>query len=122
VALWTSSQHPASTSSIAIIDLRLSSPTRGVEKTDDAVAAKVRRDADRLQVILPPGSEGSYEFELLPYDQLIPVIRGSAQATVDGDRIILNLTVRLGRLAPGGYSLALRREGSEWVHYKLILE
>jgi hypothetical protein len=28
----------------------------------------------------------------------------------------------LGKLMPGRYSLALRREGSEWVYYPLILK
>ena len=76
VAVWMSTQHPAATSNVAIIDLRLSSPTRGTENAVGAVAGKVRRDADRWQIILPPGSEGSYEFELLRYDLVTPVIRG----------------------------------------------
>jgi hypothetical protein len=32
------------------------------------------------------------------------------------------LPIEVERLTPGRYSLALRREGSEWVYYPLILE
>lgn len=123
IAIWTISQRPTATfGGVAMIDLRLSSPTRGIEKTEGSAAGIVHRDVGRMQLILPPGSEGSYEFELLPYGQETPVIRGSAQATVDGERIILNLSARFGGFAPGEYLLALRRAGSEWAYYKLIFE
>jgi hypothetical protein len=122
VAVWTSTQHPAATSSVAIIDLRLSSPTRGTENDMRAVAATVHRDTNRLRVILPPGSEGSYEFELLGYEQSMAVLRGAAQTTVEKDQVILNLTARLARLTPGKYSLALRHGDSGWEYYPLIVE
>jgi hypothetical protein len=122
VAVWMSSQHPAATFSVAIIDLRLISPTRGTENAVGAVAAKVRRDANRLRVILPPGSEGSYEFELLGYERSMAVLRGAAQTTVEKDQVILNLTASLARLTPGKYSLALRHGDSDWEYYSVTIE
>jgi hypothetical protein len=122
VAVWTSSQHPAATSSVAIIDLRLSSPTRGTENAIGAVAARVHRHTQRLQVILPPGSEGSYEFELLNYERSTAVLRGTAQTTVEKDQVILNLTANLVRLTPGKYSFALRHGDSPWEYYSVTIE
>jgi hypothetical protein len=122
VAVWTSSQHPAATSSVAIIDLRLSSPTRGTENAVGAVAATVHRDTNRLRVILPPGSEGSYEFELLGYEQSTAVLRGAAQTTVEKDQVILNLTASLAHLTPGKYSFALRHGDSPWEYYSVAIE
>jgi hypothetical protein len=122
LAVWTSSQHPAATSSVAIIDLRLSSPTRGTENAVGADAAKVRRDANRLRVILPPGSEGSYEFELLGYKRSMAVLRGAAQTTVEKDQVILNLTASLAHLTQGKYSLALRHGDSDWEYYSVTIE
>jgi hypothetical protein len=122
VAVWTSSQHPAATSSVAIIDLRLSSPTRGTGNVVGAVAATVRRDTNRLRVILPPGSEGSYEFELRGYERSTEVLRGVAQTTVEKDQVILNTTANLARLTPGKYSFALRRGDSPWEYYSVAIE
>jgi hypothetical protein len=122
MAVWTSSQHPAATSGVATIDLRLNSPTRGIEKTDGAVAAKVRRNVNGLRVILPPGSEGGYEYELLSYNRATLVLRGSAQTTVDSEKVILILTASLARLTPGKYSFALRHGNSDWEYYPLIVE
>ena len=122
MAVWTGSQHPATTSGVAIIDLRLSSPTRGTENAVGAVAATVHRDTNRLRVILPPGSEGSYEFELLGYERSTVVLRGAAQTTVEKDQVILNLTASLVGLTPGKYSFALRHGDSDWEYYSVTIE
>ncbi|GEM_PF-5134690 len=122
VAVWTNSRHPATISTVGVIDLRLSSPTRGAENAAGAVAATVHRDANRLRIILPPGSEGSYEFELLGYDRSVAVVRGAAQTTVEKDQVILNLSARLAHLNPGKYSLALRHDDSPWEYYPVAIE
>jgi len=122
MAVWTTSQHPAATSGVAIIDLRLSSPTRGTENAIGTVAATVHRDTNRLRVILPPGSEGSYEFELLGYERSTAILRGAAQTTVEKDQVILNLTTSLAHLTPGKYSFALRHGDSPWEYYSVTIE
>ena len=122
MAVWTGSQRPATSSGVAIIDLRLSSPTRGTENAVGAVAATVHRDTNRLRVILPPGSEGSYEFELRGYERSVAVFRGAAQTTVEKDQFILNITANLARLTPGKYSFALRRGDSPWEYYSVAIE
>jgi hypothetical protein len=71
-------------SSVATVDLRLVSPTRGIENNNSGL---------RL-----------------------------LQAHLENHDVLLNLPVKLGKLTPGRYLLALRREGPEWVYYPLILK
>lgn len=123
VAVWVTLQRPSSTSStVATIDLRLVSPTRGIDNKnrEDAVAAQHR--AGRLRIILPIGGEGNYECQILRAPQSAPLLRASGVAALENHDVVLNLSVELGKLMPGRYSLAIRREGSEWVYYALILE
>lgn len=123
VAIWVRVWHPAPISSgVATLDLRLSFPTRGIENANVANASRVRRDAGRLRLILPPGSEGSYEYELVAYEQVSPAVRGSGRATAENEKVILNLTTGLAHLRPGRYSLALRRDDSGWEYYPIIVE
>jgi hypothetical protein len=46
----------------------------------------------------------------------------SGEAHLENHDVVLNLPGELGKLKAGRYSLALRRDGSEWVYYKVILD
>lgn len=123
VAVWMTLDRSSSTSSaVATVDLRQASPTRGIENNNGAAAVTARRNAGRLRIILPIGGEGKYECQILRSAQNAPLLRASGEASLENHDVVLNLPVELGKLAPGRYSLALRREGSEWVYYPLILE
>jgi hypothetical protein len=123
VAVWARLDRSSSISNaVATIDLRLASPTRGIENNTGAAAVTARRKAGRLRIILPIGSEGKYECQILRTGQSVPLLRSSGEALLENHDVVLNLPVALGGLLPGRYSLALRREGSEWVYYALILE
>lgn len=115
-------RHAAISNGLATIDLRLSSPYRGVEQVEDRGASKVRRNVSHLQLILLPGSEGSYDFQLLDDKQTEPIIHGVGQATVENDKVILNLNTSFARLTPGRYKLALRRNGYDWEYYPIVVE
>jgi hypothetical protein len=122
-ALWATLNRSSSSSNIvATVDLRLVSPTRGIENNNSAAAVTVGRKAERLRMILPIGGEGKYECQILRQGQSVPTLFSSGEAHVENHDVVLNLTVKLGKLTPGRYSLALRRESSEWVYYKLLLE
>lgn len=123
VALWATLNRSSSSSNVvATVDLRLVSPTRGIENNNSAAAVTVGRKAERLRMILPIGGEGKYECQILRQGQSVPTLFSSGEAHVENHDVVLNLTVKLGKLTPGRYSLALRRESSEWVYYKLLLE
>jgi hypothetical protein len=123
VALWATLNRSLSSSSvIATVDLRLVSRTRGVENNNSAAAVPAGRNAGRLRIILPIGSEGKYECQILHAPQSVSLLRASGEAHLENHDVVLDLPVKLGKLAPGRYLLALRRESSEWVYYKLFLE
>jgi hypothetical protein len=123
VALWATLNRSSSSSSvIATVDLRLVSPTRGVENNNSAAAVPAGRNAGRLRIILPIGSEGKYECQILGAPQSVSLLRASGEAHLENHDVVLDLPVKLGKLAPGRYLLALRRASSEWVYYKLFLE
>jgi hypothetical protein len=123
VALWAT-LNPSSSSSgiVATVDLRLVSPTRGSENNGGAAAFTAPRKTVRLRIILPIGSEGKYECQILHAPQSVSLLRASGEAHLENHDVVLDLPVKLGKLAPGRYLLALRRESSEWVYYKLFLE
>jgi hypothetical protein len=123
VAVWARLDRSSSISNaVATVDLRLASPTRGIENNTGAAAVTARRRAGRLRIILPIGGEGKYECQILRTEQSVPLRSTSGEALLENHNVVLNLPVELGSLTPGRYSLALRREGSEWVYYPLILE
>lgn len=123
VAVWARLDRSSSISSaVATVDLRLVSPTRGVENNPGADAVTTRQKAGRLRIILPIGSEGKYECQILRTGQTVPLLRASGEALLENHDVVLNLPVELGSLTPGRYFLALRRESSEWAHYPLNLE
>jgi hypothetical protein len=124
VAVWARLDRPSSIpNAVATVDLRLASSTRGIENDNGADAAvSAPRKAGRLRIILPIGSEGKYECQLLRTGQSVPLLRTSGDAVLENHDVVLNVAVEMGSLTPGHYSLALRREGSEWTYYPLNLE
>jgi len=115
-------QHPSQVlSGVATVDLRLISPTRG--QVPGPQTATVRKTTGGLRVVLPVGSEGNYEVEILGQDiQPTPLLRSSGSTRLEGHDVVLNLPVNLSNLKSGKYLLALRRDSSEWEYYSVILE
>jgi hypothetical protein len=123
VALWVTLNRSSSSSSVvATVDLRLVSPTRGIENNNSGAAVTAGRKAGRLRIILPIGGEGKYECQILRQGQSVPTLFSSGEAHLENHDVVLDLPVKLGKLTPGRYLLALRRDSSEWVYYKLFLE
>jgi hypothetical protein len=120
-AIWGSShQLPPASNAIATVDLRASAPTRGTETAEGAV--KVQRDAARLRIILPIGSEGRYDFELVPSDGHQSSLHGSAHTRLENHEVTLDLPIATNHMKPGLYSLALRNNGSDPEYYSLRFE
>ena len=122
IAVWAvRGRSSLSMPSVQTVDLRLVSPTRGFE-TSPASPVIVARSAIGLRLILPIGSEGKYEFQIQPDRQGQTVVRGSGNTRIEAHTVVLNLRVDLRSLQPGRYSLALRREQSEWADYSIDLQ
>jgi len=123
VAVWARLDRSSSISNaVATVDLRLASPTRGIENNNGADAVTAQRKAGRLRIILSIGSEGKYECQILRAGHAGPLLSTSGEALLENHDVVLNVPVEMANLTPGRYSLALRREGSEWTYYHLILD
>lgn len=122
VAAWiTKRDHSFSHREIATIDLRLLSPTRGTGSGVEPLA-RISRRVGILQAVLPIGSEGKYECEILLSREGLPVARSSGETVLESGRVVLNLPMDLESLPPGRYLLTLRRNGSEWASYPMELK
>jgi hypothetical protein len=105
---------------VATVDLRLISPTRG--QVAGPRTATVRRAAGGVRIVLPVGSEGNYEMEILGEDARPTFVRSSGSTRLEGQDVVLSLSVDLLTLKSGKYLLALRRNSSEWAYYSVMLE
>lgn len=123
VAIWLGFQKPAQTKTeIATIDLRPFALTRGgatVAAAGDtpAVNAKV----SRLRLILPAGSEGQYECEILGGRKDPVLTHLSGETALQDHNVVLELPIPPSFRA-GQYTLALRKQGSGWVYYPVIFK
>jgi hypothetical protein len=80
IALWVSFERPGPgqvSGVVATVDLRVISPTRGTENPNGAGAVKVRGDAAQLRIILPPGSEGRYDGQIMRREGDMPLLESS---------------------------------------------
>lgn len=104
---------------IATIDLRFAAATRGVENSKSVTA---RRTNGKLRILLPIGSEGTYECLIQADTEGRPLASGVGQSVIETPNVVLELPMNLAHLPSGRYRLALRRSGSEWVYYPLALK
>jgi hypothetical protein len=123
VAIWLGFQNPAQTKTeIATVDLRPFALTRGgATVTAAGNAPAVNAKASRLRFILPAGSEGRYECEVLG-DRKDPALTHLAgETTLQNHDVVLQLPLQSSFRA-GQYTLALRRQGSDWVYYPIVFK
>ena len=106
---------------VATIDLRFASPTRGGHNSATNVIS-ARRSNGSVRVLLPIGSEGTYECEIQQEPGRPPIVVSSGQASVEKHDVVLDLPVNLAQVSSGKYTLAIRRSGSEWIYYLLELK
>jgi hypothetical protein len=125
MSAWICGQHRpgANRNGVATIDLRVVSLTRGDENNVTRESARVRRQASQLRVILPLGSDGTYEAEILPDASRVPTLAHASGSTkVEDHTVVLSLPFDLSAVRSGNYSLALRRSGGDWEYYALTVE
>jgi hypothetical protein len=121
--IWANQHRSLETGTgVVTLDLRVAAPTRGQE-LPSPLRIKMPTNTGRLRIILPVGSEGSYDAQVLDADMKgPPVARSSGNTQIEEEGVVLNLAVKLSTLRPGNYSLALRRDHREWEYYGLTLE
>ena len=105
----------------AQLDLRPYAIARGEPQRDLPPLAVPRADLI-LTLLLPTGSEpGPYEVEIRDSKA---TARVSARGDAERRNFVsaLEVTVSLGILSPGAYSLAVRHDGNDWQQFPIRLE
>jgi hypothetical protein len=103
------------------LDLRPYAISRG-EPQRDLPSLVLPRGRLRLTLLLPTGSEPG------PYEVQVRDSSATTRASVRGNAELrnyvstLDVAVGLAELPPGGYSLAVRRDGNEWQQFPVRLE
>jgi hypothetical protein len=107
----------------AVLDLRSLSPTRGPEKPAYTSPPAVSRTVSELSIILPAGSEGAYDVEVVSTDiSHSPLLDASGHAYPQRDSVDLEIKLNISGFSPGKYFLALRRNSSDWEYYPIKIE
>jgi hypothetical protein len=105
---------------IAVLDLRNRSVPRDAEP-NPAEPLEVSRAATQLLIYLPLGSsEGPYDVRIISPSGH-PLLTTSANAELNGGVTSVRVMANVSFARPGRYSLQLRKVGSEWNLYPILL-
>jgi len=104
-----------------VLDLRNRSLPRGTEPNPNEQPLEVNRAATRWNIYLPLGSsEGHYDIRIVtPSGELLFATDGTANLTDHITSLQIPSSVLSSR--PGRYVLQIRKTGSEWSSYPLLL-
>ncbi len=105
----------------AVLDLRNRSVARGTEPNPGEQPLELGRMVSHLNIYLPVGSsEGPYDVRIAaPSGELLVATSGTAMLK---DRITsLQLSVSVSSARPGPYVLQVRKPGSDWNSYAVLL-
>jgi hypothetical protein len=119
IFIWVRYRAAVTPSLVTTIDLRVPY-TRGNEKKTVPQRVQLRRPLARFRIVLPFGTDGSYEAAIVPTESHQTILARSVGNTqIENHNVVLYLSPDVSSLEPGDYSLALRRRGSEWEYYPL---
>jgi hypothetical protein len=128
VAIWTGALHgtrtPTTIAAVVRVDLRPFAPMRSEVQNPPQgtqVAATLSRQAVRLEISLPVGSdEGKYDVRLM--DGELHSLMSSSTATAFTDHVVsISVAFDLSRLAPGAYVLGVHGPDGNWRAYPVAI-
>ena len=128
VAIWTGGLHgtrtPTTIAAVVRVDLRPFALARNEVQDppqSKQVAATFSRQAIRLEISLPVGSdEGKYDVRLM--DSELRALMSSSAATAFTDHIVsISVAFDLSRLAPGSYVLGVHGPDGNWRTYPVAI-
>jgi hypothetical protein len=128
VAIWTGGLHgtrtPTTITAVVRVDLRPFALVRNEVQDppqSKQVAATFSRQAIRLEISLPVGSdEGKYDVRLM--DSELRALMSSSAATAFTDHIVsISVAFDLSRLAPGSYVLGVHGPDGNWRTYPVAI-
>ena len=123
LAVWLGLRTPIHTANrTATVDLRPLSPTRGGEMvTTPGEIPAINGKIARMRLILPAGSEGKYECEILSGSRATILMRVSGETSFQNHQVVLDLPMR-SSFEAGHYFLALSKQGDGWAYYHLVFK
>ena len=108
-------------SQTAVLDLRNWSVVRGLEPNPNARPLETTHFAARVTILLPLGSPvGAYETRLVTTAGET-ILSANGEATFENGVTSLQVPLRLQSLRTGSYVLQIRKSGSEWNSYTIVL-
>jgi hypothetical protein len=124
LATWMGSQNVMlMRNQVATVDLRPFALTRGgATVTAAGQAPAVAAKASRLRLILAAGSEGQYECEILDGSKDAALMHISGETFLQNHQVILELPMRPHSFQAGQYTMALRKQGHDWVFYPVVIK
>jgi hypothetical protein len=123
IAGWVllSKQKEPLVAQTVVLDLRNRSVARGGEPNSGEQPLEVSRAATKWNIYLPLGSsEGPYDLRILAPTGGV-LVTTSGTASLKDQVTSLQAEMHLSSSPRGEYVLQIRRAGSEWVSYSLIL-
>ena len=105
----------------AVLDLRNWAVVRGLEPNPNTRPLEATHLAARVTILLPLGSPaGAYETRVVTASGE-PVLSASGEAKFENGVTSLQVSLRLRSLGTGSYILQIRKSGSGWNSYPLVL-
>jgi hypothetical protein len=105
----------------AVLDLRNRSVARGTEPNPDVQPLEVSQSATYLNIYLPLGSaEGLYDVRIVTTSGE-SLLNAAGEARLNHGVTSLEVAARLSSSRPGRFILQIRKAGSEWNSYSILL-
>jgi len=106
----------------AVLDLRDRSPRRGPEPGPALPPLEMAYNVSHLEIHLPLGSdEGLYDVRVTT-TQGEPLLVATGRAKIERGLTSVGVDVPPSRIRPGRYILKIRKRGSEWSSFPLVVQ
>lgn len=121
VSAWFNHRHVAT---VAVLDLRDASPTRGTEVATAPAVGTIAREVDSMRILLPVGSgPGFYHIGIFQAGEPPrQVLATTGNAVAAGSRVEMSVPFHRKELAPGRHLLGLRTENAGWDFYPINIQ
>jgi len=109
---------------VAVIDLRDASPTRGADVATAPVVATIARGTDSVRIVLPVGSgPGLYQIGIFQaHEPPRQILATTGNALAADSRAEMSVPLHIKDIAPGRHLLGLRTEKSGWDFYLINIQ
>lgn len=111
-------------STVAVVDMRDASPTRGTDVTTAPAVATIARETESVRILLPVGSgPGLYQIGIFEANEPPrQVLATTGNAFAADSHVEISASLHIKGLAPGRHLLGLRTENAGWDFYLINIQ